>query len=122
MKYEEYQKIYAEALRLDDDFETIQLPVEVKDGETPDEALLNFLVDRGFVETKGKNLWRIKDREKISEYNPSLLKFLDSIIMATIYSEMDEMIEAGHVYMSADSEGNIVYELTEEGQAHFNED
>lgn len=122
MKYEEYQKMYAEALRLDEDFETIKLPVEIKDGETPDEALLNFLVEKGFVETKGKDLWRIKDRDKIRDFNPSLLKFLDAVVMSTVYSEMDELIDAGYVFMTADEDGNIVYDLTEEGKKHLNED
>jgi hypothetical protein len=122
MKYEEYQKIYAAALLLDDDFETIKLPIEVKDGETQDEALLNFLVEQGFIETKGKDLWRIKDRSKIEEYNPNLLKFLDTIIMSTIYSELDEQIDAGLVYMTVDEDGNILYELTEKGKKENTED
>jgi hypothetical protein len=122
MKYEEYQRLYAEALRLDEDFETIKIPIELKDGQTQDEALLSFLVEKGFVETKGKDLWRIKDREKIKEFSPSLLKFLDAIIMSTVYSEMDELIDAGVVYMTADEQGNIVYELTEEGKKQVNED
>jgi hypothetical protein len=122
MKYEEYQKIYAAALLLDDDFETIKLPIEVKDGETQDEALLNFLLEQGFIETKGKDLWRIKDRSKIEEYNPNLLKFLDTIIMSTIYSELDEQIDAGLVYMTVDEDGNILYELTEKGKKENTED
>lgn len=116
MNYDEYQKLYADALRLDKEFETVVLPVEVQDGETPDEAFMRFLVDEGLIETNGPDKWRITDRDKIRDYNPSLLKFLDAIIMASVHAEMDELINAGLVFMTADEEGNIVYELTEAGK------
>lgn len=118
MNHEEYQKLYADALRLDNEFETIVLPVEVQEGETPDEAFMRFLVSEGLIETQGEDKWRIPDREKIRNYNPNLLKFLDAIVMASVHAEMDELIEAGFVFMTADEEGNIVYELTEEGRRY----
>lgn len=119
MNYDEYQKIYADALRLDKDFETVVLPVEVESGETPDEAFMRFLIDRGFLEVLGKDYWRIKDRDKIEEFNPNLLKFLDAIVMASKHAEMDELIKMGLAFMTADAEGNIVYEFTEAGKGYL---
>jgi hypothetical protein len=121
MNHDEYQKLYADALSLDKDFETIVLPVEVQNGESPDEAFMRFLVNEGLIETQGEDKWRIPDRDRINNYNPSLLKFLDAIVMASVHAEMDELIEEGFAYMTADDEGNIVYELTEEGKRHKND-
>ena len=118
MKYEDYRTMYNEALRLDEGFSTVVLPVEVQPGETEDDAFIRFLVNSDFIEMR-KNQWRIKDREKIESYDPNLLKILDSMIMATIRSEMDQLIELGFVYMTADEEGNIVYDLTEAGKEYL---
>jgi hypothetical protein len=121
MKYEEYQKLYADALRLDDEFETVILPIEIREGEEADEAFLRFLVDEGLIETDEDN-WKIKDREKINEYNPNLLKILDAMIMASVRAEMDALIDLGFVYLTADEEGNIVYELTDAGKDYVEDD
>jgi len=121
MKFEEYQKLYAEALKLDDEFETVQLPVELKEGETPQEGFLRFLIEQDLIESQG-DYWRIKDREKINDFNPNLLKILDAMVMASVHAEMDTLMELGYVYMTVDEEGNILYELTEAGEEFVRDD
>lgn len=121
MKYEDYREIYADALKLDDDFETVILPVEIEEGETQEEAFLRFLLNEDLVEVDEEH-WRIKDRGRINEYNPNLLKVLDAMIMASVMAEMDSLIEMGYVYMTVDEEGNIIYELTETGLAYTEDD
>jgi hypothetical protein len=121
MNYEDYKAMYNQILRLDKEFDTVVLPIELKQGESEDEAFLRFLVEEDFVETKG-DLWRIKNREKIEKFNPNLLKVLDAMVMATVRAELDELIELGYVYMTADEEGNIIYELTEAGEAYVEDE
>lgn len=121
MKYEDYREMYNKALLLDEEFSTVNLPVEVEDGESEDEAFLRFLVGKEFVELKGDQ-WRIINRDKIIEYNPNLLKILEARIMAAVRAEMDELVELGFVYMTADEEGNIIYELTEAGKDYVEND
>lgn len=122
MKYEDYREMYNKALLLDEEFNTVILPVDIEDGETEDEAFLRFLLEKEFVECKGDQ-WRIINRDKIEEYNPNLLKLLEARVMAAVRAEMDELVDLGFVYMTADNEGNIIYELTEAGQAYVeNED
>ena len=121
MKYEDYREMYHKALLLDKEFRTVILPVQVEDDETEDEAFLRFLVDREFVECKGDQ-WRIINRDKIEEFNPNLLKILEARIMAAIRAEMDELVDLGFVYMTADNDGNIIYELTEAGQAYVQDE
>lgn len=120
MKFEDYQQIYAEILKLDEDFSTVILPVDLEPGEDPSEAFYKFLIDEGFIETQGDD-WKIKDRDKIEEFNPSLLKLLDSMIMASVYAEMDMLVELGYVFMTIDEDGNIMYELTEYGEKYLND-
>ncbi len=119
MKFEEYQEIYAEILKLDEDFSTVILPVDLEPGEDPSEAFYRFLIKQEFIEAQGDD-WKIKDRNKIEEFNPNLLKLLDSIVMASVYAEMDMLVDLGYVFMTTDEEGNILYELTEAGEKHLN--
>lgn len=117
MNFEDYQEIYVEILKLDEDFNTIMLPVDLQPGEDESEAFYRFLVSEGFIETNGDN-WKIKDREKIKEFDPNLLKILDAMIMSNVYAEIDRLLELGVVYMTVDEDGNIVYE-TEDGEVYF---
>ena len=61
------------------------------------------------------------NKEEIEKYDPNLLKVIESMIMSSIRSDIDEMVEQGLVYMTADSDGNIIYELTAEGQYYLDE-
>jgi len=119
MKFEDYQEMYAEILKLDEDFSTVILPVDLEPGEEPAEGFYRFLIEQDFIEAQGDD-WKIKDRKKIEEFNPNLLKLLDSMVMASVYAEMDMLVELGYVFMTIDEEGNIVYELTESGEKYLN--
>ena len=116
MKYQDYQEIYAEALRLDEDFDIVFLPVELQENEPPEDAFLRFLTEQKLIEMN-EDRWRIVDRDRVKAYNPSLLKMLDAITMATKRAELDEMEEKGLLFMTADDEGNIIYKRTEKGLA-----
>jgi hypothetical protein len=91
------------------------LPIEIRNGESEQDAFVRFLKENDFIESKGDR-WRIGDRDKVNNFNPNLLKILDVMIMSSIRAEIDEWIDLGYAYMTADEEGNIVYELTEMGQ------
>ena len=118
MTFEEYRDLYLQVLQLDQDFEPVTLPIEVEEGETQTEALLRFLVEQDFIELDN-DVCRIPDRGRIEEFNPSLLKLLDAVIMASAHAELDALQDEGFVYMTADSDGNICYELTEIGRQEF---
>lgn len=120
MNYEDYRNMYNQVLKLDKEFDTVILPVEVEPGESEDDAFIRFLIESDFIESRGDQ-WRIKDRKKIEAFNPNLLKVLDAMIMATVRAEMDELIDLGFVFMTADEEGNIVYHLTEAGEKYVEE-
>ena len=92
MNYEDYRSMYNQALLLDEEFETVVLPVEIQDGESEDDALFRFLISKEFIERKGDK-WRVKNKEEIEKYDPNLLKVIDSMIMSSIRSDIDEMVE-----------------------------
>lgn len=118
MKFEEYRDLHVQLLHLDEDFETIELPVEINEGELPEEALIRFLASQNLIEIEGE-VFRIPDREKIVALNPSIMKLLDAVMLASAYAELDELADKGLVYMTADDEGNICYELTDLGREQF---
>lgn len=115
MKFEEYQDLYMRALQLDSDFKEIEIPVEVSPGESPTEALLRFLEEKGFIEIFD-DFFNIIDREAIIKFDNNLMKLLDAICMSNAMAEMDQFEEKGWVYTSVDDEGQIIYILTEEGK------
>jgi|ERR1044072_2035224 hypothetical protein len=114
MKFEEYRDIYVQLLNLDDDFEPVEIPMDKHADESPEEALIRFLADHELIEVNG-NSFRIADREAIEKVNPNIMKLLDAVMMASAFAELDALEEEGLVFMTADEDGNICYELTERG-------
>jgi hypothetical protein len=121
MNYEDYRKLYSQALRLDDEFRTVDIPVEVGPEETEDQAFMRFLLDQDFIEVRSDQ-WRITDRDRVKEYDPNLLKILDAMIMSKERADLDELVEIGFLFMTADEHGNIVYELTDAGKGYVEEE
>jgi hypothetical protein len=118
MKYEEYQEFYINALRLDDDFEPVEIPIESLPDEAPGNTFLRFLIDKGFIEMRGDKV-RLGNRQKIKDYNPNLLKILDAICMSATMAELDDWHDKGYIIMSVDDDGDVIYQLTEEGKKHI---
>lgn len=118
MNYEEYRDLYDAVLDLDEDFETIVLPIDLQPGETTEEGIIRYMLENDLIE-EDDDEWRIIDRERFNAFNPNLLKLLDSRIKANLMAEMDSLIEMGLAFMSADENGDIIYELTEEGKREF---
>ena len=121
MNYEEYRELLDEALSLDKEFSTVILPIELQPGESQEDGIIRYLLENDLIEENGRD-WKIKDRDKMREFNANLLKLLDTRIMASLMAEMDSLIEMGFVFMTADEHGNIIYELTEEGKEYVGDD
>jgi hypothetical protein len=121
MNFDEYREIYDALLDMDEDFETVVLPIELEPGETQEEGIIRFLLDEDLIEEHEEE-WVIKDRDRFRIEYPNLLKLLDSRIKANLMAEMDELIEMGYAFMSADEDGDIIYELTDVGKQYVKED
>lgn len=109
--------LYIEALKLDDDFDTITVPVEPLPGEEPQDTLMRWMLDvEILIPLENDGLWI--DRAKAEAFDPNLLRFFDALQNAELDTIMGELEEAGYVYSTVDAEGNLVYLLTEAGEEY----
>jgi|ERR1044072_1877123 hypothetical protein len=115
MNYKEYQELYTALLKLDGGFESVFIPIEQVPGESMGETLMRWLVQENLIVIKG-NVFTIPDRDKIAEYDPNLLKLIDVVWRSGQMAQLDQMLEADLVFLTADEEGNIFYELTDAGK------
>lgn len=122
MNQQEYQKLFIDALSQDEDFDRINVPVDVLPGENDVEAWFRWMSEQDMVEFDEYQSIIIKDANKIKSFDPNMLKILKVFIKAETYARLDMMEEAGILYTSVDEDGNIVRIIAATGETVYIED
>lgn len=121
MNREDYQELFLEAVRLDiSEPLKVEFEIEIRPGEEDVDAFMRFLEEQEIMILNGQQY--DFDLKKAEEYDPNLRRILEAFLQAEAHYQVDQLVQDGLVYLTADEQGNIVFEYTEEGKKWFEED
>lgn len=121
MDREDYQNLFLEAAKLDSSEPLkVELDIDILPGEDDVDAFMRFLIERGIMIPNG--LQFDFDLKKAGEFDPYLRKILEAMLQAEAYYQVDQLVQDGLVYLTADETGNMIYEYTEEGKRWLEDD
>jgi len=106
-----------EALKLDDDFHKITLPIEPLPGEDSEEAMIRWFIEKGILIPVGEKGVLI-DEEKANAFDPNLGKVLHAMILAETDTALNQLEQEGLIYSSVDENGELIYFLTDAGKQY----
>lgn len=113
MQEQEYFDTYLGMLALDADFAPIEIPIDLLPGGDEGEAIYEWLISNNIIYLQGDMIFI--NEEVAKTYDPNLFKFLQAMSIAESQQALDSLEERGLVSSSINSDGEIVYFLTVEG-------
>lgn len=121
MNREDYQNLFLDAIRLDiSEPLKVEFEIDIKPGEEDVDAFMRFLTEMGIMIPNGSHY--DFDLKKAEEYDPNLKRILEAFLQAEAHYQVDQLVQDGLVYLTADDDGNIVFEYTEEGRKWLEDD
>jgi hypothetical protein len=102
---------------MDDDFK-LDIPVDPLPGESLEDASFRYFREQGILVGDDEDNLMV-NFARANEIDPNIAKFFAAGQQAEFATVIDQLELDGWIYSSVDSEGRLVYGITEEGKRHL---